>query len=242
MNPLHRSGHHSMSHVRDPTSSPGSPVLQQQESSDGRRKLVGASKEGRADRLAPSLSPDARAEKLDMDGDIEDEAEDDSDSEAGTGHMMDEDDDDDQDEDVQDNLNEDADDGDLNVGETGASARDDRDNHGDAVSPERDIRVPLQLGAAECPYYDLVPTTAAPQATHCHCIAITRGLKWLVTGGQDGYVRKYDFQQSVTGKIPLTVAQKHAFVDSVQRSGVLLSYWDAEDDGTHALSLLPFVN
>ena len=101
----------------------------------------------------------------------------------------------------------------------------------DKTASQPSPRALLQPGAADCPYYDLVPTTAAPQATHCHCMAITRGLRWLVTGGQDGYVRKYDFQQSVTGKVPLTVAQKHAFVDSVQRSGVLLSYWDADDEG-----------
>lgn len=99
--------------------------------------------------------------------------------------------------------------------------------------PEHAERSPLQEGADNCPYYDMIPTIAAPQATHINCIVTTRNLRWFFTGGQDGYIRKHDFHQSITGKVPLTVAQKHPFVDTVQKSGVLLSYWEndeGEDD------------
>ncbi len=75
----------------------------------------------------------------------------------------------------------------------------------------------LQAGACTCAYYDMVPVIAAPQATHVNAIVTTGSLRWFFTGGLDGYIRKYDFQQSITGKVPLTVAQKHPFVDSVQR-------------------------
>lgn len=88
----------------------------------------------------------------------------------------------------------------------------------------------LQPGTESCQYYDMTPTIAAPQATHINCVVTTRNLRWFFTGGQDGYIRKHDFHQTITGKIPLTVAQKHPFVDTVQKSGVLLSYWENEDD------------
>lgn len=87
----------------------------------------------------------------------------------------------------------------------------------------------LQPGSEDCPYYDMTPTIAAPQATHINCVVTTRNLRWFFTGGQDGYIRKHDFQQTITGKVPLTVAQKHPFVDTVQKSGVLLSYWENEE-------------
>lgn len=97
----------------------------------------------------------------------------------------------------------------------------------------------LQPHAEECTYYDLVPCIAAPQATHINCVVTTKNLRWFFTGGQDGYIRKYDFHQSITGKVPLTVAQKHPFVDSVQRSGVLLSYWENDDNDEDATVLRP---
>jgi len=33
----------------------------------------------------------------------------------------------------------------------------------------------------------------------------------------------------MNGRVPLTVAQKHPFVDSVTRAGILLSYWENEE-------------
>lgn len=95
----------------------------------------------------------------------------------------------------------------------------------------------LQAGTDSCPYYDMTPTIAAPQATHINCLVTTRNLRWYFTGGQDGYIRKHDFHQTITGKVPLTVAQKHPFVDTVQKSGVLLSYWENEEDDSDATNL-----
>jgi transcriptional activator SPT8 len=97
------------------------------------------------------------------------------------------------------------------------------------ASSESSEKVHVQDGALDCPYYDMTPTIAAPQATHINCVVTTKNLRWFFTGGQDGYIRKHDFHQSITGKIPLTVAQKHPFVDTVQKSGVLLSYWENEE-------------
>ncbi|KAG5439009.1 hypothetical protein PCANB_002340 [Pneumocystis canis] len=74
--------------------------------------------------------------------------------------------------------------------------------------------------------YDIIPTCAAPHSTSINIITATSCIRWIFTGGNDGYIRKYDFFSSMNGKIPLTVAQKHPFVDSVVNAGVLLSYWE----------------
>jgi transcriptional activator SPT8 len=119
-----------------------------------------------------------------------------------------------------------------------AEDNDEEDEERDAEETQRQAQtngntarptIPMQAGAQTCSWYDLVPTMAAPQATQVNCVVTTRNLRWFFTGGQDGYIRKYDFHQSVTGKVPLTVAQRHPFVDSVQKAGVLLSYWENEE-------------
>ncbi|KAI0975644.1 WD40-repeat-containing domain protein [Xylaria arbuscula] len=74
--------------------------------------------------------------------------------------------------------------------------------------------------------YDIVPTMAAPMATSINAIAITPDLRYWMTGGSDGYIRKYDGPATINGKTLLTVAQRHPFVDSVTKAGVLMSYWE----------------
>ncbi|KAK3941976.1 WD40-repeat-containing domain protein [Diplogelasinospora grovesii] len=77
--------------------------------------------------------------------------------------------------------------------------------------------------------YDIVPTMAAPQATSINAIAITPDLRYWMTGGSDGYVRKYDGLGTINGRQQLTVAQRHPFVDSVTKAGILMSYWGNEE-------------
>jgi transcriptional activator SPT8 len=91
--------------------------------------------------------------------------------------------------------------------------------------------------------YDIVPTMAAPQATSVNAMAVTPDLRYWFTGGSDGYIRKYDGPGTINGKLPLTVAQKHPFVDSVTKAGILMSYWENEEpsppgrsDQEHVLS------
>lgn len=81
----------------------------------------------------------------------------------------------------------------------------------------------------DAPLYDIVPTMAAPQATSINAMAITPDLRYWMTGGSDGYIRKYDGMGTINGKQQLTVAQRHPFVDSVQKAGVLMSYWENEE-------------
>ena len=79
------------------------------------------------------------------------------------------------------------------------------------------------------PLYDIVPTMAAPQATSINAVAITPDLRYWMTGGSDGYIRKYDGLGTINGKQQLTVAQRHPFVDSVVKAGILMSYWENEE-------------
>lgn len=77
--------------------------------------------------------------------------------------------------------------------------------------------------------YDIIPTMAAPQSTSVNAMAITPDLRYWITGGSDGYIRKYDGPNTINGKSALTVAQKHPFVDSVTKAGILMSYWENEE-------------
>jgi transcriptional activator SPT8 len=83
--------------------------------------------------------------------------------------------------------------------------------------------------ALTAPVYDIVPTIAAPQGTSINTITATPDMRWVYTGGSDGYIRKYHWPDTANGKLMLTVAQRHPFVDSVTKAGVLLSYWENED-------------
>ncbi|PBP24966.1 WD40 repeat-like protein, partial [Diplocarpon rosae] len=85
---------------------------------------------------------------------------------------------------------------------------------------------PEALSAAS---YDIVPTMAAPQSTSINAITATPDMRFWFSGGADCFIRKYDGAATVNGKTLLTVAQRHPFVDSVVKAGVLLSYWDNEE-------------
>ncbi|KAL6243367.1 Transcription factor spt8 [Rhinocladiella similis] len=81
----------------------------------------------------------------------------------------------------------------------------------------------------DAPTYDIVPTIAAPQSTSINAVCATGDMRWVFSGGSDGYIRKFNWVDSVNFKLPLTVAQRHPFVDSVVKAGVLMSYWENWD-------------
>ncbi|KAF2264216.1 transcription factor SPT8 [Lojkania enalia] len=84
--------------------------------------------------------------------------------------------------------------------------------------------------------YDIVPTIAAPHSTSINAITATPDMRWVFSGGADGYIRKFNWVDTVNGKLALTVAQRHPFVDSVTKAGVLLSYWENEDNSDRIMS------
>ena len=92
--------------------------------------------------------------------------------------------------------------------------------------------------ALNAPIYDIIPTIAAPHSTSINAITATPDMRWVFSGGADGYIRKFNWVDTANGKLALTVAQRHPFVDSVTKAGVLLSYWENEDSAA-AESLSP---
>ncbi|OJJ48391.1 hypothetical protein ASPZODRAFT_61885 [Penicilliopsis zonata CBS 506.65] len=80
--------------------------------------------------------------------------------------------------------------------------------------------------------YDIVPTTAAPHSTSINAITATADMRWVFSGGTDGYVRKFNWVESINSKLMLTVAQRHPFVDSVMKAGVVMTYWENMDGNT----------
>ncbi|MCJ1436994.1 Transcription factor spt8 [Xylographa pallens] len=96
--------------------------------------------------------------------------------------------------------------------------------------PATSIKHPqVRSEALTAPVYDIVPTIAAPHSTSINAIAATPDLRWVFSGGADGYIRKFNWVETANGKVMLTVAQRHPFVDSVTKAGVLTSYWENED-------------
>lgn len=82
--------------------------------------------------------------------------------------------------------------------------------------------------------YDIVPTMAAPHSTSINAITATPDMRFWFSGGSDCYIRKFDGAATVNGKTLLTVAQRHPFVDSVTKAGVLMSYWENEEPSDKA--------
>ncbi|KAI9695912.1 MAG: Transcription factor spt8 [Candelina mexicana] len=87
----------------------------------------------------------------------------------------------------------------------------------------------LRPEALTASVYDIVPTVAAPHSTSINAVTSTPDLRWVFSGGQDGYIRKFNWPDTVNGKTLLTVAQRHPFVDSVTKAGVLMSYWENDE-------------
>src|SRR5256885_8157303 len=94
------------------------------------------------------------------------------------------------------------------------------------LTPTKPSLRPQVLNA---PTYDIVPTIAAPQSTSIRATTATGDMRWVFSGGSDGYIRKYNWVETVNGKLMLTVAQRHPFVDSVVKAGVLMTYWENWD-------------
>jgi len=91
------------------------------------------------------------------------------------------------------------------------------------------FRPSIRLEALTAPVYDIVPTIAAPHSTSINTVTATLDLRWVFTGGSDGYIRKFNWVDTANAKVMLTVAQRHPFVDSVTKAGVLVSYWENEE-------------
>ncbi|ODA78143.1 hypothetical protein RJ55_06747 [Drechmeria coniospora] len=176
------------------------------------------------DRFSASSAESERENEQDEAMEDVDEANNDNEAEEDN---MDEDDDGDDDGEVDNEVDGDdaADDGQNADGET-------RMKSSKSVSPGPPTPPPRPMVRPEvltAKLYDIVPTMAAPQSTSVNAMAIAPDLRYWITGGSDRYIRKYDGAGTINGKLALTVAQKHPFVDSVTKAGILMSYWENEE-------------
>jgi transcriptional activator SPT8 len=158
---------------------------------------------------------------LDVDGDGEGDVEADGDNDAEV--EGDENEDDDAESQSEHSDNEEA------TGEPDAT----QDGTQQAVSTQADSRVAPESNIAteylEALTYDIVPTIAAPHSTSINAVCTTSDMRWVFSGGSDGYIRKFNWVDTVNNKLALTVAQRHPFVDSVIKAGTLMSYWENFD-------------
>ncbi|KAF9161012.1 Transcription factor spt8 [Actinomortierella ambigua] len=93
----------------------------------------------------------------------------------------------------------------------------------------------LQPHVLDCRAFDIIPYVLAVHPCNIYCLAATQCMRWVFTGSEDGYVRKYDFFASMNGKTPLTQGQRHGQVDSVTKAGILTSYWENEEQPLRTL-------
>ena len=188
---------------------------------DDDRDLPG-SQDGSSDEDGDDTMRDVDDDNADQDADGDGDMDGEGDAD-GDGDGDGEGDDDDEDSGESDN-DETAGDPDSNIAQdqtqiSGTQQESSRTAEQSAVRPE--------LLTAEL--YDIIPTIAAPQGTSVNAICATSDIRWVFTGGSDGYIRKFNWIDSVNNKLALTVAQRHPFIDSVQKAGVLVNHWENWD-------------
>ncbi|KAF9362233.1 Transcription factor spt8 [Mortierella sp. NVP85] len=94
----------------------------------------------------------------------------------------------------------------------------------------------LQPNILDCRTFDIMPCVLAVHPCNIYCMAATQCMRWVFTGSEDGYIRKYDFFASMNGKTMLTQGQRHGQVDSVTKAGILTSYWENEEQPNSKIS------
>lgn len=167
-------------------------------------------------------------EDEEMENDEDDDEDDEDDDEDDDGEE-DEDEDDDEEEDVAnaDGQSEDKQ-GTQDVNTSTESSTDQAGNKLSAFDKIHNYYTQLYRSAKLSESYTIYPTAAIPIQTHVHSLAMSKGLKYLFLGGDDGYIRKFDFLNSIEGKLSLTILQKHSLVESISNAGILVSYWENE--------------
>ncbi|KAI0476582.1 WD40 repeat-like protein [Xylariaceae sp. FL0804] len=170
---------------------------------------------------------DVTMQDADVDEDNDDNADhDDEDNENENENENDEEDEEEQEQEGDEDQDHDQDQHDEDEGDDAANPTVTRTSATPAAHATPKWQPVVRPEALVAKTYDIVPTMAAPMATNVNAMAITPDLRYWMTGGSDGYIRKYDGPATLNGKTLLTVAQRHPFVDSVTKAGVLMSYWE----------------
>lgn len=77
--------------------------------------------------------------------------------------------------------------------------------------------------------YHIEPMAAAPHSSQIHSMSLSLDGQTLLTGGSDGYIRKYDIHATMNGKTMLTQNVRHGFVEGITRGGTLTAFWGNEE-------------
>ena len=151
---------------------------------------------------------------------IDEEGQDDDEAEAQDEDDEDEDDDDDDDDDEDENDEDEEDDQDqdkdkddkkLNTETTSDEEKTEKDEHNEdkhSPAPMEKLHhyyLSMLQAAKIASTYNIYPTAAIPIQTHVNAMTMSKGLKYLFLGGSDGYIRKYDFLNTLQGKLSLTI-------------------------------------
>ncbi|KAL2916141.1 3-dehydroquinate dehydratase (3-dehydroquinase) [Polyrhizophydium stewartii] len=92
---------------------------------------------------------------------------------------------------------------------------------------------PRGVTAATCSAYEMLPVALAIHPpVGVNCLAATRDFRWVFTGAEDGFIRKFDMLATMNGETMLTQTQRHGMVDTVQKSALLISAWENESKPT----------
>ena len=89
---------------------------------------------------------------------------------------------------------------------------------------QRRARILASSSNLDASSYSIEAVGAAPHGSHVYTMALSADGTTLLSGGNDGHVRKYDVYASMNGRSMLTQNVRHQFVDGVLRAGVL-SAW-----------------
>lgn len=173
------------------------------------------------DRDSGASSDNDQDELLEDADDVQDDVDEDADAQG------DDDDDNDNEEDEQEESGEQPSQTDMSTSDQGQGPT--SQPRDPSIPPLPKLHPSIRKEALTAALYDIVPTMAAPQATSINAIACTPDMRYWFTGGSDGYIRKYDGGATINGKTLLTVAQRHPFVDTVTKAGVLMSYWENDE-------------
>ncbi|KAJ1656300.1 Transcription factor spt8 [Dispira simplex] len=103
---------------------------------------------------------------------------------------------------------------------------------GEVTILERPVKPPRPYykTAGVCRTYDVTPYVLAVHPNPIYSVASTPCMTWVLTGSEDGYIRRWNFFDSMNGTLALTQNQRHMQVDTVTKAGVMTSYWDNDDN------------
>ncbi|KAI8067773.1 WD40-repeat-containing domain protein [Gongronella butleri] len=107
------------------------------------------------------------------------------------------------------------------------------------VPSKRQVNLTLAPELAHAASFDITPLAAAIHPNAIYSLAATRCFRWVFTGSDDGYIRKWDFFASINGKTPLTQAQRHQFADSISLAGVISSWWENDEQPEPVIKMEP---